>query len=86
MCIQLPGVWDGLASVNTVESGGRYPEFCQQATSLMAIGTDYPTKRSRSLRLDLFAISPTSDENGRLFSNAMLTIVDYRGRLKADTI
>ncbi|KAI8416699.1 hypothetical protein FOFC_03012 [Fusarium oxysporum] len=36
--------------------------------------------------LDLFAISPMSDECERLFSSAKLTIVDRRGRLKADII
>ncbi|KAL5610443.1 hypothetical protein FOBRF1_006560 [Fusarium oxysporum] len=36
--------------------------------------------------LDLFAISPMSDECERLFSSAELTIVDRRGRLKADII
>ncbi|RFN45157.1 putative ac transposase [Fusarium flagelliforme] len=36
--------------------------------------------------LDLFAISPMSDECERLFSIAKLTIVDRRGRLKADII
>ncbi|KAI1516688.1 Dimer-Tnp-hAT multi-domain protein [Pyrenophora tritici-repentis] len=36
--------------------------------------------------LDMFAISPMSDECERLFSSAKLTIVDRRGRLKADII
>ncbi|KAG7410173.1 putative AC transposase [Fusarium oxysporum f. sp. raphani] len=36
--------------------------------------------------LDLFAISPMSDECERLFSSVKLTIVDRRGRLKADII
>jgi hypothetical protein len=36
--------------------------------------------------LDLFAISPMSDECERLFSSAKLTVVDRRGRLKADII
>ncbi|KAG9380653.1 Dimer-Tnp-hAT domain containing protein [Pyrenophora tritici-repentis] len=36
--------------------------------------------------LDMFAISPLSDECERLFSSAKLTIVDRRGRLKADII
>lgn len=36
--------------------------------------------------LDLLAISPMSDECERLFSSAKLTIVDRRGRLKADII
>jgi len=36
--------------------------------------------------LDLFAISPMSDECERLFSSAKLTIVDRRGRLKEDII
>ncbi|EFZ03841.1 Ribonuclease H-like protein [Metarhizium robertsii ARSEF 23] len=36
--------------------------------------------------LDLFAISPMSDECERLFSSSKLTIVDRRGRLKADII
>ncbi|PWI65082.1 hypothetical protein PCL_07381 [Purpureocillium lilacinum] len=36
--------------------------------------------------LDLFAISPMSDECERLFSSAKLTIVDRRGKLKADII
>ncbi|KAG7414961.1 putative AC transposase [Fusarium oxysporum f. sp. raphani] len=36
--------------------------------------------------LDLFAISPMSDECERLFSSAKLTIVDRRGRLKVDII
>ena len=36
--------------------------------------------------LDLFAISPMSDECERLFSSAKLTIVDHRGKLKADII
>ncbi|KAM4059770.1 ribonuclease H-like protein [Hirsutella rhossiliensis] len=36
--------------------------------------------------LDLFAISPMSDECERLFSSANLTVVDRRGRLKADII
>lgn len=36
--------------------------------------------------LDLFAISPMSDECGRLFCSAKLTIVDRRGRLKVDIV
>ncbi|KAG9383200.1 Dimer-Tnp-hAT domain containing protein [Pyrenophora tritici-repentis] len=36
--------------------------------------------------LDMFAISPMSDECESLFSSAKLTIVDRRGRLKADII
>lgn len=36
--------------------------------------------------LDMFAISPMSDECERLFSSAKLTIVDRRGRLKADIV
>ncbi|KAM4064821.1 ribonuclease H-like protein [Hirsutella rhossiliensis] len=36
--------------------------------------------------LDLFAVSPMSDECERLFSSAKLGIVDRRGRLKADII
>ena len=36
--------------------------------------------------LDPFAISPMSDECERLFGSAKLTIVDRRGRLKADII
>lgn len=36
--------------------------------------------------LDLFAILPMSDEYERLFSSAKLTVVDRRGRLKADII
>ncbi|EMT72091.1 hypothetical protein FOC4_g10003943, partial [Fusarium odoratissimum] len=36
--------------------------------------------------LDLFIISPISDKCKRLFSSAKLTIVDCRGRLKADII
>lgn len=36
--------------------------------------------------LDLFAILPMSDECERLFSSAKLTVVDRRGRLKADII
>lgn len=36
--------------------------------------------------LDLFAISPMSDECERLLSSAKLAIVDRRGRLKADII
>ena len=39
-----------------------------------------------SFALDLFAISPMSDECERPFSSAKLTIVDCRGRLKADII
>jgi hypothetical protein len=36
--------------------------------------------------LDLLAISPMSDECERVFSSAKLTVVDRRGRLKADII
>lgn len=36
--------------------------------------------------LDMFAISPMSDECERLFSSAKLTVVDRCGRLKADII
>lgn len=36
--------------------------------------------------LDLFVISPMSDECERLFNSAKLTVVDRRGRLKADII
>lgn len=36
--------------------------------------------------LDMFAISPMSDECERLFSSAKLTVVDRRGRMKADII
>jgi hypothetical protein len=36
--------------------------------------------------LDLFATLPRSDECERLFSSAKLTIVNRRGRLKADII
>lgn len=36
--------------------------------------------------LDLFAISPMSDECERLFSSAKLTVTDRRGRMKEDII
>ena len=36
--------------------------------------------------LDLFAISPMSDECERLFSSAKLTVTDRRGRMKADIV
>ncbi|KAL5592518.1 hypothetical protein FOBRF1_013544 [Fusarium oxysporum] len=45
-----------------------------------------PQRDLARFALDLFAISPMSDECERLFSSAKLTIVDRRGRLKADII